>query len=453
MRKFLRSKLMIATAVFGSFAFAFAAVQTVAAASIEDCSDNSIIRCGVSSPADLIKKIKANDPNDLKAIYNDFKISSDYYDAFAKDAKVGTAYKNGNIVVDGQIVAKNAWSLGRDSKSYSNNYKIGDKTYHASHATDVFARDSMPVFVWFNSEGVMVAAILQPCANPMRGELVRPTYKCQELKREAVSGKKNTYRFSTVAPVTNNAVVSKVVYDFGDGSSKVTKTKPSDAVTHTYTKAGTFTAKVTVYVKLPGGKEVVANGNGCAQQVTVKEKVKEEEKPPVVVKAADWECTQLTATPQTQNDSSYGYTLRASASMTNSRLVKADFDFGDGSATNGVTPASADSNTVSANHTYTQAKAYTAKATLYFEATDDADAQGKSTSVSCQTTFTITKPVVLATVTTTPSAPPTLPAAGAAGAVGLFGGASVLGTLGYRWRASRKLGKVNDVVDRLTSRI
>lgn len=451
MRKLLRSKVLLAATVFGSFAFAFAAVQTVGAQTmLEDCSSNSIISCGATSPANLINKIKANKTGDLKTVFDDFNLSTDEYSKFAEEAKVGTAYKDGRIVVDGQVVARNAWSIGREAKSYSEKLKIGDETYHKSDATEVFNRDSMPVFVWFNDKGVVETAVLQPCGNPMGGETVVPTYKCQDLKREAVSGKENTYRFSTTAPVTNGASISKVVYDFGDGSSKVTKTKPGDVVTHTYTKAGTFTAKVTVYAELPGGNEVVVNGNGCAQQVTVKEEEKPPVTPPPVVETAAWECSKLTATPQTQSDNSYSYTLRANASMSNARLVKADFDFGDGSATSGVTPVSTDSNTVSTTHTYIQAKAYTAKATLHFEATDDADAEGKSTSVSCEVSFTITKPVVLSAVTTTPSAPPTLPAAGAASMAGLFGGASILGTLGYRWRVSRKINRVDELIDRLT---
>ena len=296
----------------------------------------------------------------------------------------------------------------------------------------------MPAFVWFDDKGVATSIILQPCGNPMGSKPEVPQYTCKELNRTAVSGKKNTYQFTTNAPASKGATISKVVYDFGDGSAKVTKTKPTDVVTHTYTKAGNFTAKVTVYAKLPNGKEVVANGNGCTSTITV-----QEEK---VTPNAAWQCTGLTATPQTQSDNSYAYTLRASASMSNARIVKADFDFGDNNVAAGVTPVSADTNTISANHTYAAAGTYQAKATITFAATNNAKAPGDSTSSVCETSFTITKPEVLPAATTKPQV---LPATGAAGAVGLFGGASILGTLGYRLRASRRTNKINDLIDSL----
>lgn len=444
-KKMLRSRVVNAAAVvagvaLGVFAIQAVAVQSVGAQAIQDCSDNSIIKCGASSPANMIAKIKSGNPSDLGAVYKYFGLTSGEYDAFAREAKVGKAYKNGTIVVDGQVVATDAWSIGREAKSYSKPLKIDGKTYHYSYAKDVFNRDSLDAFVWFDKEGRLGAMVLASCGNPMGAKPVTPSYSCNQLKATPVTDKKNTYSFTTDASAAKGATISRVVYDFGDGSAQVSKTSPTEAVTHTYAKTGNFAAKVTVYVKLPSGKEVAVNGAGCAKQITVKEK--EQPKPPVKP-IAKWQCTSLTATQQTQTDNNFAYTLRANASMTNARLVSADFDFGDGSAMSGVTPASADDNAVSTNHTYASGKSYTVKATLHFQANDDADAQGAATSVVCQAT--INPPAVLAAATT----PQALPTVGAAGLAGLVGGASVLGTLGYRWRISRKFNRVNDLVDRL----
>jgi len=438
MKNIFRSKLIIAAVTLAGVFAAFGAVQQVSAQTlIEDCSDNSIIKCGVTSPADLIKKIKANKPSDLKAIYESFELAPKDYDAFAKEAVVGTAYKDGTIKVNGHIVATDIWSIGRNAKPYSEGKKIDGITYHKSKAQDVFARDSMPVFVWFDDKGSVETAILQPCGNPVGGKTPTPEYECKELVRKTVSGKKNTYDFSTNAPASKGATISKVVYDFGDGSAKVTKTNPSDTVRHTYTKPGNYDAKVTVYAKLPSGKEVVANSTACVSKVTVEEE-KTPEKP-----VAAWQCTGLVGTAQTESDNSFAYTFRANASMTNARLIKADFDFGDASTVAGVKPAGVDSNTVSTNHTYAQAGTYKAKATLYFEAINGAKAPGNSTSVTCETQITLTKPEVL------PTPPAELPKTGAAGAIGLFSGASVLGSLGYRWRISRRSNKIDDLISRL----
>lgn len=431
--------------IISVFAVAALNVQPASAQAVEDCTPNSVIRCGAATPTALIAKIKANNPNDLKAIYHHFNLPTEDYDRFAREAKVGKAYKDGRLVVDGQVVATDIWSIGREAKSYSKAYKIGDTTYHRSLASDVFNRDSLDAFVAFNNRGQVAVAVLAACGNPMGGKIVTPTYACNQLKRTAVAGQKNTYRFTTDASAAKGATISRVVYDFGDGSAPVTKTKLDDAVTHAYTKNGNFTAKVTVYVKLPGGKEVAANGSGCAQRITVKQEVKPQEK------IATWQCTGLTATPQTVSDNSLAYTLRANAAMTNARLVKADFDFGDGVTQKDVIPASADSNTVSTNHTYGTAGTYTAKATLYFEANAGADGQGKDTSVECQVTFTTKQPVTPAGSGAAPAQPQELPKTGLAGAAGLFTGASVLGSLGYRWHVRRRLGKVDQLIDNLKS--
>lgn len=444
MNQLLRFKLALAAIIFSGVALAFAVTntQTVSAAAIQDCSTNSIIKCGISSPTNLITKIKAGKPADLDNIYKHFNIPTTSYDQFAKEAVLGTAYKNGNIVVDGKIVATDAWSIGRESKSYSESYKIDGETYYASDAKDVFNIESMPVYVWFNSVGQVTAAILQPCGNPMGGNVINPEYSCKALTATAVSGKKNTYNFTTNAPATKGATVSKVVYDFGDGFPPVTKTKPSDVALHIYSKPGTYTAKVTVYVKLPGGKEVVAPGAGCVKQITIKE----EEKPPVKPTAV-WACTNLTATPQNQSDNSYSYIFRANASLENATLVDSSFDFGDGVTASNIKPAGKDDNTVSTSHVYTKAGTYTTKATLNFKANDGSKVEGSSTSATCETTVTITPPVT--PPTPTPTTPTELPKTGIAGVAGLFGGASVLGAVGYRWRASRKLNKVDDMIKKL----
>ncbi|MGH8463573.1 MAG: PKD domain-containing protein, partial [Pseudomonas sp.] len=157
-----------------------------------------------------------------------------------------------------------------------------------------------------------------------------------------------------------------------------------------------------------------------------------------------WQCTSLQATRREGSDV-YGYTFRANASLQNSRLVSADFSFGDGTTSIAVAPASGTSNTVQADHTYSAAGTYKATATLRFEATNNADAQGTDTAVTCTADVTIAAPA-------TPAATPpvaALPAAGPASVAGLFAGTSALGALGYRWHTRRRLNKVDDFVDKL----
>jgi hypothetical protein len=296
--------------------------------------------------------------------------------------------------------------------------------------------------VWFNDQGKVAAVIMTACGNPMGGDNTTPSYSCQLLKVEKSTDQNNTYSFTTVAPTTNGATISRVVYDFGDGTAPETRTNLDEAVTHTYIQGGDFTAKVTVYAKLPGGKEVIVNGGGCAKRIQI-EKVK-----PAV--QANFECTQLTATPRNESDDNndgMSYTFRATGSTDNAKLTKADFDFGDGQTSNGVLVAGSSSNAINADHTYAQAGTYIAKATLFFQPQAGATtttASNQDTSDTCRVTVTIQQKAVVTT-----ASQPTLPNTGPAGAVGMFTGASVLGTLGYRWRTRRRMTKIDDLVNKL----
>ena len=454
----LVQKLLFVTVLAVASAFAGLGMQQAhAAENIEDCTKNSIIKCGVTSASDFIATVKADKQGDLKALYGSLNFTSKYYDDFVKEAKIGTAKTNGDIVVDGQVISRNSWSLGRDKKSYSEPYKVGNVTYQKSMSTDVLAKD-LPVLVWFDSNGNPAAVIIMACGNPMGGKGVVPGYKCDELQAKADKDEANTYDFTTNAPTTGSAKVSKVVYHFGDGSKAETRPSVDDVVTHTYKKSGTFSAKATVYVKLPNGKEITVNGDGCVKKIVVKIK-----KPAPTEKAA-WQCTGLKATAKTKTNDDYAYTLRANTKLTNASLVSGDFDFGDGSTQNDVKPAETDDTFISVDHAYKTAGDHTAKVTLTFKADKGAKAATDTkTDITCAVTFTIKQLTTPATVTpavsTTPTTPAVLsaattavkelPATGPAGLVGLFAGTSALGAVGYRWNARRRLSKVDDLIDRL----
>jgi hypothetical protein len=203
--------------------------------------------------------------------------------------------------------------------------------------------------------------------------------------------------------------------------------------------------KVTVYAKLPNGKEVRANGNGCVKTITIAAP-----KPP---KKAAWQCKELTAT-KTKADDDYSYALQVTTTMSNASLVSADFDFGDGTSQDNVKPAKATDSFVKVKHTYKDGE-HTAKAVVTFKPKSGSDGSS-DTAASCMVTFTVkqpqkpkptpTPPQVLGTSTEVATE---LPATGPAGLVGMFTGAATLGTFGYRWNARRRLTKIDDLVDRL----
>lgn len=437
-RAAVRSKFAISALAFTSLVCGGMALlpHGADAAAVQDCSNNSIIQCGAQTPADFIHKVKTNNPADLQGIYAQFQLGSPSYDDFGRDAKTGTAYKNGDIVVDGITVAKDAWSIGREKKSYSTDYVINGKTYFKSMDKDVFAVDSMPVMVFFNDHGGMQFAVLTPCGNPVTGTPVNPAYSCDQLQKTAVQGQVNTYQFTTKATATSGAALDHVVYDFGDGSPTVSLNSLAAPVTHTYATAGTYTAKVTVYVKTAAGMMTAVSTN-CQTQITVT--------PPPP--AATAQCSNLAAV---KGDDDLTYIFKATASLANATLTGTDFDFGDGSMTNSVSTDSANGNTTSVTHSYAKAGTYTAKATLHFAAQgQNASSNAAPANATCQTTVTVTQ-TPPATPTATP--PVTLPSTGPAtpaGMAGIFSGASAIGALGYRIRSKRRLSKIDRLFESL----
>lgn len=397
-----------------------------ASATAQDCDDNAIIRCGFSSPSDFIAKARANSPGDLTAVYSAYGLEPSMYDQFVSSARTGTAYKDGRIVVDGQTVGTDGKSIGR-LKSFqgSNPFSqvIAGKTYWGNTNQQAFASNSIPVTVMFNNKGAVQFAVLNSCGNPEHVTPVVPSYSCNALNKTAVAGKANTYSFTTSASASNNATISKLVYDFGDNSAPVTTTSASTAVTHTFSRAGTFTVKVTVFVKLPGNQTVEVPSDHCQTTVTVSPPPKPP-KPPVVNAA----CTDLKAVADKNDMMTFTFTATGS-STGGATLTSGDFDFGDGHTQNGVKAAT--STTVIVKHTYASAGSFTTSAVLHFTSNNK-----PVTAEACQVTVSPTTPT---TPPTTPPTPPVvesavteLPNTGAGNVIGIFVGSALTGLVAFR---------------------
>jgi hypothetical protein len=364
----------VLVAVFGLVAVGDLNTSKVSAA---DCDNNAIIYCGFSSPSNFINLTRANDSknghHDLQAVYSAYGLNAGDYDRFASSARQGQSYKDGRIVVDGQTVVTGAKSIGRQAAAQGPGYftqNIAGKNYYGNYNTTVFKSGSIPVTVLFNSNGEVQFAVLNSCGNPTNGTNVKPSYSCDMLNKTAVAGKANTYKFTASASAGNNASIARLVYDFGDGSPSVTTTSPGEAVEHTYKKGGSYTAKVTVYVKLPGNQEKAVVGGNCQTVITVS--------------IPFYQCIQLAGAILDQSKYSYRFTV-TSRSGNGATLKSADFNFGDGQTEQGVKPLNA--TTVSVEHTYAAAGTYSASAVLYY----DIDGQ-EVTAPTCKAVVTPTTP-------------------------------------------------------------
>jgi hypothetical protein len=324
----------------------------VGASYVQDCKTNSIMRCGAGTPADFIAKTQANAPGDLKTVYADYGLVSSQYSKFVTSARAGVVYKNnGRIVVDGQTVATNAYSLGRESKSYSSAKTIGGKTYYQSSVKDVMLNQSLPVMVMFNAKGVMQFAVMDACGNPMRATKITPSYSCDLLQKTPVAGKKDTYNFIAKTSAAGNAKVVKVVYDMGDGSN-ITLTNLSTVVQHNYKTPGNYTAKVTVYVSLPGNQTVTVTSAKCLTVTVV-------EQPKVPFPS----CISVSGALLNKDERRYEFTVTTSQGN-GSTLRSASFDFGDGVKANDLAPTT--STTVKTTHVFTKEGKYTVVAAVSF---------------------------------------------------------------------------------------
>ncbi len=275
MIKHLKQYKKVAVLGVATFVAAVVGVLSVTSytlTSASDCSDNSIVRCGVTTATDFVSRLKNNSPSDLRSIYRAYNLSDKDYDSFAGHSRPGKAYKNGTVVVDGRVVVRDGMSLGRQAKSYSHpkviNVNGTNVTYHESRLGDVFLSDGLPVIVFFNAKGVASTVVMNDCGNPITGNPVEPVMTCDRLNRSQVD--RDTFAFTTSANASNGASIHHVVYDFGDGSPRVEKANPSERVEHTYAKPGSYAAKVTVYVSLPGNNTyAIVPAGECVREVVV----------------------------------------------------------------------------------------------------------------------------------------------------------------------------------------
>jgi PKD repeat protein len=449
-RRMSTKKLIVA----GVFTLALAAtvglgLATKQQSSAQDCSNNSIMKCGYGSKSDFQAKYNSNAPGDLKTIYQYYGLASSDLTKFVSYARPGMAYQNGTIVVDGRVVATNVTSLGRDHFSYASPLNIGGHTYYSSADTQVLL-SNIPVYVLFNAQGVMQFAVMTECGNPATGTKVVPNYNCSELQMNPVSGQLNTYNFSSKVTYGNGATINHVVYDFGDGTSQ-TVTNPAQVIPHTYTKEGTFTAKVTAYFNLPGAQVSggVTNGS-CAKAVTIHLPV--------------YLCNYLSAIVVDKDKFQYQFKVSATAKY-GATLQSADFLFDQNDKTQvatGVKPGT--DGFITTNHTYAKAGDYTITATVNFNVAGSVKSVTCQTSVSpkmppqpcqpggspapgspecspqpCQPGGTPAPGSPECTTPVTPTTP--LPNTGAGNVIGLFAGTAIVAAVAHRLFRSRRLAR------------
>lgn len=343
----------------GVFSFGVLGLTQFTGAQAADCSNNSIMRCGAASAAEFKNKCNANAEGDLRAIYGHYWIPCDI------QVVEGQSYKDNTVRVNGRVVATEAQSIGRVQKPGDHAISIAGRTYWEAPNSTAFKSDGLATFVALDAQGNFKYAILKDCGNPIYAKPTPPPtppqpptpvpqYSCTMLNVTTINNTKK--RFVASASASNGAQIVGYSFNFGDGTVRETT---STSIDHEYAAPGTYTAKVTVKVKV-GNEIKLVDGPNCVKRVEVK-----------VPAAVD--CTALNIASKGNN--AYEFTIVET--HTNATYKGASLNFGDGQT--------AQVSGTTASHQYAKAGNYTIVATLSF----DVDGQVKNAKCEAKVTMEV----------------------------------------------------------------
>jgi len=412
-----RSRLVLLTAIFG---LTFAVTGTVSVLPLtghstvdaQSCTPQypypktDIIYCGLSGPSDsdYINSISNYyDSNNDGYSHTDIQTVLNWAGASpamiagmnTSNTVIGTAYSDGTVTVNGQLVGTGVLESGRWNPGTGGFTNLeGDVWYRA--ATTYFAPTSQAqVIVHFNSYGQADFAIMIECGNVLKFQPMPPkVLTCDGLTPSEVDTSL-TYNFTAKA-TAENETISSYTFNFGDGTSQTVDTSNTTATTsHTYSATDTaFTANVLVNNSV--------TSDSCRAQLTTPS--------PNLV------CVQLTAS-QPADNSQTQYTFTAQGSAQNTAITSYTFNFGDN--TSATVPTSG--LTASTTHTYAPGT-YSATVTVNGENNQTA------TSPNCVAQITVQSPPAQPT---TPAQPTQLVNTGPGDVIALVGLATVLGAVGH----------------------
>jgi len=230
-----------------------AATVQPAKASAQSCDKVNIVYCGLSgsSASDYVASFQHayihdydNGHSDLRTVYDWAGASYNSVEGMnASNTKLGTMYRNGDIVVNGTTVGNTAWVSARFN-SGSGFVQVTSGVW-ARKTTTSLAEDSAPVLVHFNASGVADFAAMTICGNAVKFTPIppkpqpkppvpqpKPALACVVLNKTTSDNR--TYTFTAKASASNTTITS-YTFTYSDGT---TKTVPSSDVaaqdTHTF---------------------------------------------------------------------------------------------------------------------------------------------------------------------------------------------------------------------------
>lgn len=262
MKKFLISIGVI------SLVAVIAGIWTNASAAVlgqgsRNCTSTAVVKCGAFSQSELNSRMTASS----RALYNNMGISTSL-----SGAKDGIVRANGNVEVNGKVVATGAQVIGATAYGGGTQFKVGGYTFRKHSANEALRGDDAHAYIFFNSDGTFKNAIIKICGNPVTAKVVpKPSAQCDALSTPVITNRTNVALKAT-ASTKNGATISKYTFTVVNSNSKTVATKAVSTKATTastsvnITTPGTYTAKVVVKTS-EGNKTATA----CAKKFTIKE--------------------------------------------------------------------------------------------------------------------------------------------------------------------------------------
>lgn len=157
----------LAVLLVGAFVMMLAVAGNVAAAGGRDCDSNAMIYCGAYTKTELLGKLVHGDTlhsaASLQALYNAKGMTT----TTINQTVDGVAYKNGEVRVNGKIVATGAKSDGRLPITGA----VRDGSLWQTTNQQAFLSNSIDAFVYLRN-GQFQWAILKSCGNTVVAKAV-----------------------------------------------------------------------------------------------------------------------------------------------------------------------------------------------------------------------------------------------------------------------------------------
>lgn len=172
--KYLRKNFALALASLlfvGSVAVSMPTQAATSINTVRDCDANAVVYCGATTTKELTNKYDSN--ASARAIYSHFGITKQDVHNMSKTAKAGRVTKNGDVYLNGKVVARSAVTAGRQYIPGSTKVTYKGVTFYKRHPKVSFVSNSLDAFIVMK-DGQFDFAILAACGNPVSA---KPTTK------------------------------------------------------------------------------------------------------------------------------------------------------------------------------------------------------------------------------------------------------------------------------------